>query len=107
MQATANRIPRRRSLAFFAALAMLLVAASYVVILLLAVACVYFPWLLFTHIHESTGGSQSLAVLVAGVIIAASLVWSVLPRRDKFAVRGVRLERQFNSSLFDEIDNVA
>jgi heat shock protein HtpX len=87
----------------FAALAMLLVAASYVVILLLAVACVYLPWLLFTN----SSGFQSLAVLVAGVIMAASMLWSVLPRRDKFAVRGLRLERQMHPSLFDEIDNVA
>src|SRR5215472_1051625 len=105
MQATANRIPRRRSLAFFAALAMLLVAASYVVILLLAAACVYLPWLLFTH--TNSGGSQSLAVLVGGVIIAASMVWSVLPRRDKFTVRGLRLERQMHPALFDEIQDIA
>src|SRR5215468_10383902 len=102
MQTAAN-IPPRRSLAIFAALAMLLVAASYLVILLLAVFCVYLPWLLFTH----TSSSQSLAVLVGGVIIAASMVWSVLPRRDKFLVRGLRLERRMHPALFDEIDNIA
>ena len=103
MQPATTSIPPRRSLAIFAALAMLLVVASYVVILLLAVACVYLPWVLFTN----SSGFQSLAVLVAGVIMAASMMWSVLPRRDKFAVRGLRLERQMHASLFDEIDNVA
>lgn len=96
-------IPPRRSLALFAALAMLLVVASYVLILLLAVLCVYLPWLLATK----TTGFQSGAVLVGGVIIAGSMLWSLLPRPDKFAAPGLRLEARMHPLLFAEIENIA
>src|SRR5580698_139728 len=96
-------IPPRRSLAIFAALAMLMVLVSYLVILLLAVACVYLPWLIVTHLANF----QTLALFVAGVIVAGSMMWSLIPRRDKFTAPGLPLERTSHPRLFAEIDSIA
>ena len=63
-------IPPRRSLAFFASLAMLMVAVSYLFILVLAAACVYLPWLVITNVINF----QTLALFVAGVIVAGSML---------------------------------
>jgi len=96
-------IPPRRSLVLFAALAMLLMVASYILIFLLATLCVYLPWLLFTN----SRGFQSLAFLVGGVIIAGSMLWSILPRPDKFTAPGLRLDARMHPLLFAEIENIA
>jgi len=103
MASTAITIPRRRSLAFFAALAILMVVVSYLFILLLAVACVYLPWLVINNVTNF----QTLALLVAGVIVAASMLWSMVPRRDKFVPPGLLLERSAHPRLFAELDGIA
>jgi hypothetical protein len=43
------QISRKRSVAFFAFLAVLMVVASYLVLVLLAVACAYFPYLVLIN----------------------------------------------------------
>jgi heat shock protein HtpX len=96
-------IPPRRSLAFFASLAMFMVAVSYVVIFLLAVACVYLPWLVIMNVANF----QTLALFVAGVIVAGSMLWSLIPRRDNFVAPGSPLERASHPRLFAELDRIA
>jgi heat shock protein HtpX len=96
-------IPPRRSLAISAALAMLMVVVSYLLILFLAIACVYLPWLVITHMANF----QTLALFVGGVVVAASMLWSLVPRRDKFAVPGLLLDPVLNPRLFAEIDRLA
>jgi heat shock protein HtpX len=103
MSAPALVIPPRRSLAFFAALAMLMVVVSYVFILILAAACVYLPWLVVT----SVANFQTFALLIAGVIVAGSMLWSLVPRRDKFDAPGLALERATHPRLFAELDSIA
>ncbi|MBZ5616022.1 MAG: M48 family metalloprotease [Acidobacteriia bacterium] len=103
MQPSIPVIPPRRSLAFFASLAMLMVVVSYLFILLLATACVYLPWLVITNVANF----QTLALFVAGVIVAASMLWSLVPRRDKFATPGLPLERVSHGRLFAELDGIA
>jgi heat shock protein HtpX len=96
-------IPPRRSLILFASLAMLMVLFSYLLILLLAVACVYLPWLAVTN----AANFQTLALFVAGVIVAGSMVWSLVPRRDKFIAPGLPLQRNSHPRLFAELDQIA
>src|SRR5271166_310260 len=103
MQPSIPAIPRRRSLAFFASLAILMVVVSYLFILLLAIACVYLPWLVITNVSNF----QTLALLVAGIIVAASMLWSLVPRRDKFAPPGLKLEPASHPRLFAELDRIA
>jgi len=103
MSSPAISIPPRRSLALFAALAMLMVVLSYIFILLLAAACVYVPFLIITN----SAGFQTLALMIAGVIVAGSMIWSLVPRRDKFAAPGVPLTQAGHPRLFAELENIA
>lgn len=103
MQSSAPAIPPRRSLAFFALLAMFMVLVSYLFILLLAAACVYLPWLILTN----ASNFQTLALLIGGVILAGSMLWSLLPRRDKFNAPGLQLKRESHPRLFSELDRIA
>lgn len=96
-------IPPRRSLALFVALAMIMVLLSYLAILLLAIACVYVPWLVLTDVANF----QTLALMVAGGIVAGSMIWSLIPRRDKFEAPGILLDRSHHPQLFAELDNIA
>jgi len=103
MSSPAVSIPPRRSLALFAALAMLMVVLSYIFILLLAAACVYVPFLIITN----SAGFQTLALMIAGVIVAGSMIWSLVPRRDKFEAPGSPLTQANHPRLFAELENIA
>ena len=82
---------------------MLMVTASYLLILLLAAACVYLPWLAL----NSTSNFQVLALFIGGLLVAGSMLWSLVPRRDKFTPPGLLLERSAQPHLFAELDNIA
>jgi heat shock protein HtpX len=103
MQSTPVTIPPRRSLAFFAFLAMLMVVGSYIVIVLLAAACVYLSWLAVTNLSNF----QTLALFVGSIAVAGAMLWSLVPRRDKFKAPGLPLERASHPRLFAELDNIA
>jgi heat shock protein HtpX len=95
----------RRSLAFFALLSIVMVMASYVFVVLLAAACVYLPYLLIDE--NEPLGLQTIALLIFGIMIAATMLWSLLPRRDKFKAPGLRLDRATQPRLFTEIEKIA
>jgi heat shock protein HtpX len=94
----------RRSMAIFAILAILMVVVSYVFILALAAACVYLPLQLLTF---NAGGFQILALFLFGIVIAATMLWSLVPRRDRFEAPGMPLFRQDQRRLFAELDDIA
>jgi len=98
-----GNIPPRRSLLLFAMLAIVMVVFSYLFTLLLAVACVYFPWLAISTV----GNYQTLALFVGGIVIAGILLWSLIPRRDKFEAPGILLAPASHPRLFAEIENIA
>ena len=82
---------------------MLMVLVSYIVILLLAIACVYLPWLAVTNVPNF----QTFALFIGGAIVAGSMLWSLVPRRDQFAAPGLLLERASHPRLFADIDRIA
>jgi Zn-dependent protease with chaperone function len=111
MQSAIDLAPRR-SLILPAALSILIIFASYFFLLLLAGLSVYLPyWLLdeTTSAGSPFSGiaSQFMLLLLGGVIVAASIVWSLLPRRMKFQPPGVLLDRATNARLFAEVDAVS
>ncbi len=95
----------RRSVALFALLAILMVIASYVVIVTLAAACVYMPYLLLTNI--SSAHFQVLALFLGGIAAAGAMLWSLVPRPEKFEAPGLLIERSEHPRLFEEIDDIA
>lgn len=88
----------------FAILSIFMVIASYLFVLLLAAACVYLPYLLLTN---SEGSFQLIALFLFGIVIAAAMVWSLLPRPDKFQPPGLLLDRSTHPTLFAELENIA
>ena len=82
---------------------MVMVAVSYAVIIGLAALCVYLPWLAVINVPNF----QVLALFVGGVIVAGSMLWSLVPRPDKFEAPGLILEKSSHPRLFAELDNIA
>ena len=97
-------IPPRRSMAFFATLAILMTIVSYIFLLALAVACVYFP---FRLLESGVTNLQVVLLFFFGIAVAGALLWSMVPRRDKFSPPGPRLERASQPRLFAELDRIA
>jgi heat shock protein HtpX len=91
-------------MAFFAVLAIFMVMASYIFVLLVAAACVCMPYLV---LQSGTPGFQIIALFFFGIIVAATMLWSLVPRRDKFVVPGMPLFRQDQRRLFAELDDLA
>jgi Zn-dependent protease with chaperone function len=96
-------LPVRRSLVLWALLAVLLVLLSYVFSILLAVVCVYLPYLLLARIANF----QVLLMLVCGTIVAAIILWSLIPRRDRFIAPGPALKLEQHPLLLAEIRHIA
>lgn len=97
-------IRRRPAMALFAVLAVGMVVGSYVFVLLLATACVYIPYLILTSAEFSP---YIVALFVFGIIIAATMLWSLVPRRDQFTAPGLLLDRATQPKLFAELDGIA
>jgi Zn-dependent protease with chaperone function len=100
---TAVLLPRR-SLAGWAALAVVMVVGSYLITILLALACVYLPYLLVANV---TTNIQAWILLLCGVVMAATILWSLVPRRDNFVPPGPRLEAESQPRLFAELESLA
>lgn len=98
-------IRRRRSMAFFAVFAIVMVIGSYVFVVLLAAACVYLPYLIL--FGADSFAPQSLLLFLFGIVIAATMLWSLIPRRDKFSAPGMLLDRSAHPRLFAELDGIA
>jgi heat shock protein HtpX len=90
---------------WFAILAILMVIASYIFVIALAAACVYFPYLLL--FNSESASTQALLLLLFGGAIAGGLLWSLVPRPDKFTAPGPQLDRAQHPRLFAELDGIA
>src|SRR5882672_6317888 len=94
----------RRSMTLFAILAIIMVIASYLFVLILAAACVYLPYL---ALDSGTPGFQMIVLFLFGIVIAVTMLWSLVPRRDKFVAPGMPIFRQDQGRLFAELDDIA
>jgi len=89
----------------WAVLAIAMVVFSYVFIIALAAICVYLPYqLLFS---ESSSGTNALLLFIFGLVIAGGLLWSLVPRPDKFTPPGPALTAQEHPRLFAELEKIA
>ena len=104
MPAKATIAPRR-SVALFALLAIAMVLASYIFVIIVAAACVYVPYWILENAEHAPG--QILLLLLGGVVIAGAMLWSLIPRRDRFEPPGPLLQRSSHPRLFAELDNIA
>jgi len=100
-----QKIVPRRSVALFALLAITMVVVSYIVIVLLAIACVYLPYLAFTSAEHPP--AQLGLLVLGGIIVGATILWSLVPRREKFEAPGLLLEPPAHPRLFAELQAIA
>jgi heat shock protein HtpX len=98
-------IRRRPSMALFAVSAIAMVIGSYLFVLLLAAACVYLPYLILAN---SDSFSPQIGLLfLFGIVIAVAMLWSLIPRRDKFEAPGMLLDHETQPRLFSELESIA
>lgn len=67
-------------------------------------ACIYLPYLVLT---QSGAGFQTLLLFLCGLIMAGTMLRSLVPRRDRFNAPGPRLEVSCHPRLFAEIERLA
>ncbi|HXJ95456.1 MAG TPA: M48 family metallopeptidase [Terriglobia bacterium] len=105
MDSALRNLPSRPSLKAWAALEVLLIIGSYLLTLALAAACAYAPfWLIENGV---SGNGQVLLLLIGGLVIAVTLLWSLVPRREQFKAPGPRLDSSSQPRLFAEVQRLA
>ena len=105
MPVPAFTIRPRRSMILVALFSIVAVILSYVFVLALAAACVFLPYWLMTSTSSANG--QLVLLFLFGIVIAGAIVWSVIPRPDKFKAPGPLLEKSQHPRLFAELENIA
>ena len=95
--ASSTVLPRRRSLTMWALFAVFMVVTSYVVAILIAITCfsLVLAW------------SNSFLLAAGGVILGITILWSLIPRRDKLQPPAAALQRSRHPRLFAELDRIA
>jgi len=84
---------------------MAMVVLSYAFVLALAAACVFLPYWLMTSANSANG--QLVLLFLFGIAIAGAMLWSLLPRPDKFKAPGPVLDKSQHPHLFAELENIA
>ena len=90
------------SLASRAVLAVLLMIGFYILAVAIACGLLYIPYAEMTYAH-----SLHFKLALICLLGALGILWSVLPRFDKFAPPGPQLTRDQHPRLFAELDGVA
>ena len=90
------------SLAGRALLAVVLMIGFYILAVAIAAGLIYLPYAEVAYAHRI---HPKLAILC--VVGALAILWSVLPRFDRFESPGPHLTRDQHPRLFQEIDGVA
>jgi heat shock protein HtpX len=98
-----HTVTRRSSLILWALLALSIVAFSYLVTLLLAFACIALSFFAF----RAGLNIQLIALGACGLIIGFTILWSLIPRHDKFEPPGALLVRSCYPRFFAELDRIA
>jgi len=69
----------------------------------MAAACVYIPYVLLTKFPAI----QSLVLFLAGIVMATTIVWSLVPQRDRFRAPGPRLQLEKHPRLLSELTAIS
>jgi hypothetical protein len=95
-------ITPRRSVALYALLSIAMVIVSYMFVIAIAAACVYWPYLIVQSVEHP---QVQLAILfLGGILVAGAMLWSLVPRGEKFEPPGTPLDRDTHPLLLAELD---
>lgn len=90
------------SLAGRALLAVLLTIGFYVLALVIAAVLLAIPFVIYETAHR-----VDVRIFFACIMGAGAILWSILPRRDRFLAPGPRLLAADHPRLFQEVETVA
>jgi Zn-dependent protease with chaperone function len=93
---------RRASLAFRAALAVFFLVTFYVLAIAIAAALIALPVFMFVY-----GRRLDLRIAIFCFAAAGAILWSIVPRPDRFLPPGPRLKPQDHERLFEVLGGVA
>src|SRR5262245_13835004 len=85
-----------------ALLAVALMIGFYVLAIAMALALFWIPYAVVVYAHRI-----SLKLTIGAVVMGFLILWSILPRRDKFVPPGPRLDAARPPRLFEELRSVA
>jgi heat shock protein HtpX len=74
-------------------------------VIALAAACVYLPYLIVQTVEHPQ--VQPAILFLGGLLVAGAMLWSLVPRREKFEPPGTPLDRGTHPLLFAELDDIA
>ena len=98
------RPSKKWSIALWAVVAAGAVALSYIITVCLALVCLALPVL---WIAGGASGIGGLLLALFGVIVGITILWSLVPRRDKFEPPGVLIDLSEEKRLAKEIGTIA
>jgi len=90
------------SLTTRAIIAILLMIGFYVLSIVVAFGLIWIPYAEWSYLHRLDIRIAAACIIGAGVIL-----WSILPRRDKFEAPGPRVTREQQPRLFAELEDIA
>src|SRR5579883_2971517 len=98
----AQKAPRRPALLFWGILTVLVLVSAYLLALALAIGCA-----LLCIVGISTFSAGGVILGIGAGVCAATILWSIFPRRDAFTPPGVLLDAASQPHLFQEIEAIA
>src|SRR3954469_17374877 len=90
------------SLTTRAVVAILLMIGFYVLSIAIAFALIWIPYAEYTYLNR-----LDIRIGVGCIVGAALILWSIVPRRDKFNAPSPRITREEQPRLFAELDDIA
>src|SRR5512140_2451081 len=90
------------SLTTRAIIAILLMIGFYVLSIVVAFGLIWIPYAEYTYLNRLDIRIAAACIIGAGVIL-----WSILPRRDKFEAPGPSVTREQQPRLFAELEDIA
>lgn len=102
-----DRFPKRPALTLSATLVLAIAALSYSFTIAVAIACVYLPLELLDFLCRiNQFPFQAFLLVLGGIAISGLMLWSIVPRRQRFVEPGVPLELSAHPRLRDLITDV-
>jgi Zn-dependent protease with chaperone function len=90
------------SLTIRAILAILLMVGFYVLSFAVVAGLLFIPYAEWTYLHRI-----DMRVVLGCIVSACLILWSIFPRRDRFAIPGPRIQPDQHPELFAELSAIA
>jgi heat shock protein HtpX len=111
MSSQLNSLPSRKwSIVALSSAAMALVVVSYLLAIAIALALLSLPYILFAYIPIGSHLNflfYRLLFSAFGVVAGGTILWSLIPSKEKPEIKGVRIHLSIETRLAQEIEAIA